>query len=82
MTLLQHTSSQMQVNKIRGSTEVYTHCVRMGSQAWYHSNVIERFDDPSGGIGAIGWSRVTLWIDVYYNNLNTLKNKWYLIQRV
>ena len=43
LTLLDHTRNEMQLNKARGSTDVYVHAIRAGSKAWYHSDVVDRF---------------------------------------
>jgi hypothetical protein len=43
LTLQDHTRNEMRLNKERGSTDVYVHVVRVGSKAWYHSDVVDRF---------------------------------------
>ena len=42
-TLREHLHNEMLLNKRRGSTDVYVHVLRMGSKAWYHSDVLERY---------------------------------------
>lgn len=48
LTLQDHIRNEMRLNKVRGSTCVYMHVIRIGSKAWYHSDVVER-----GGMS--GW---------------------------
>jgi len=35
--------NQMRLHKKRGCTDAYVHVLRLGSQAWYHSDVVERY---------------------------------------
>ncbi len=42
VSMRQHTRNEMRHNKMRGSTDVYVHVIRIGSVAWYHSDVVER----------------------------------------
>ncbi len=42
----EHIRNEMRLNKARGSTDVAMHVIRIGSKAWYHSDVVERFDQP------------------------------------
>ncbi|MBN2291523.1 MAG: hypothetical protein JXM70_03800, partial [Pirellulales bacterium] len=43
LTLTEHIRNEMKLNQLRGSTDVYVHVIRIGSKAWYHSDVAERF---------------------------------------
>ena len=43
LTLAEHIRNEMKLNQMRGSTEVYVHVIRIGSKAWYHSDVETRF---------------------------------------
>jgi len=43
LTLQEHLRNEMKLNQVRGSTDVYVHAIRIGSKAWYHSDVVERF---------------------------------------
>ena len=45
LKLRDHIRNEMKLNQIRGSTDVYVHVIRIGSKAWYHSDVVERFTD-------------------------------------
>jgi hypothetical protein len=40
--LREHFRNEMQSNVDRGSTDVYVHIIRIGTKAWYHSDVVER----------------------------------------
>ncbi len=42
LTLHAHTRNQMRLHRFRGCTDVYVHVIRLGSKAWYHSDVVER----------------------------------------
>ncbi len=42
LTLRAHVRNEMRLNKVRGCTDVYVHVIRVGSKAWYHSDVVER----------------------------------------
>jgi hypothetical protein len=42
-TLREHLRNEMKLNEIRGSTDVYVHVIRIGSKAWYHSDVVDQF---------------------------------------
>ena len=42
MSLRGHIRNEMRLNRARGSTDVYMHVIRIGSKAWYHSDVVER----------------------------------------
>jgi hypothetical protein len=42
-TLREHLRNEMKLNEIRGSTDAYVHVIRIGSKAWYHSDLVERF---------------------------------------
>ncbi len=42
----QHIRNEIRLNQARGSTEVFVHVIRIGSKAWYHSDVVERDDLP------------------------------------
>ncbi len=46
LTLVGHIRDEMKLNQVRGSTDVYVHVVRIGSKAWYHSDLIEHFGMP------------------------------------
>ncbi|MFH1008951.1 MAG: hypothetical protein V1800_15870 [Candidatus Latescibacterota bacterium] len=39
--------NEMRLHQLRGCTEVYFHAIRIGFSAWYHSDVIERYQ-PEG----------------------------------
>ncbi len=43
LTLREHVRNEMRLNKVRGCTDVYIHVIRIGSKAWYHSDVVERY---------------------------------------
>ncbi len=43
LRLRDHVRNQMGLHKKRGCTDVYVHVIRLGSQAWYHSDVAERY---------------------------------------
>ncbi len=43
ITLQDHLRNEMRLHRKRGCTDVYVHAIRLGSQAWYHSDVVERF---------------------------------------
>ncbi|MEN8227017.1 MAG: hypothetical protein ABFS38_02600 [Bacteroidota bacterium] len=43
LSLQEHLRNEMKLNQLRGSTDVYVHSIRIGSKAWYHSDVVERF---------------------------------------
>jgi len=43
LTLREHLRNEMRLNKVRGCTDVYVHVIRIGSKAWYHSDVVERY---------------------------------------
>ena len=52
--------NDMRLNKLRGATEVYAHVIRIGSKAWYYSDLIERFmptQFPEGSEAWRGWNR-------------------------
>ncbi len=53
LTLLECTRNGMQLNKALGSTEIYVHAIRIGSKAWYHSDVVDRF---------MGWGNWGNWM--------------------
>lgn len=53
LTLPAHTRNEMRLNKVRGSTDVYVHVIRVGSKAWYHSDVVDRFT---------GWGNWGKWM--------------------
>ena len=42
ISMREHTRNEMRLNAARGSTDVYVHVIRIGSVAWYHSDVVER----------------------------------------
>ncbi len=63
MTLLAHTRNEMRLNKVRGCTDVYVHVIRVGSKAWYHSDVVERHL-PTDSLGPHGpAAKWTAWME-------------------
>jgi hypothetical protein len=40
--LRDHLRNEMRLNAERGSTDVYVHVIRIGTRAWYHSDVVQR----------------------------------------
>ena len=61
LTLREHTRNEMRLNKVRGATEVYVHVIRVGSKAWYHSDVVER-SIPEPGQAHEGWVKFGRWM--------------------
>jgi len=62
LTLRAHTRNEMRLSKVRGCTDVYVHVIRLGSKAWYHSDVVERYlpeDDQGPDAPAAKW---TAWM--------------------
>lgn len=47
VSMTDHVRNEMRLNRARGSTDVAMHVIRIGSKAWYHSDVVERFDQPA-----------------------------------
>ncbi|MCP4641609.1 MAG: hypothetical protein GY851_14290 [bacterium] len=47
LTLRGHLGNEMRLHQKRGCTDVYVHAVRLGSKAWYRSDVLERLPIPS-----------------------------------
>jgi hypothetical protein len=43
LKLRDHVRNQMRLHEKRGCTDAYVHVVRLGSQAWYHSDEVERY---------------------------------------
>jgi hypothetical protein len=43
LTLRASLHNEMRLNALLGATEVYAHMIRIGSNAWYHSDVVDRF---------------------------------------
>lgn len=44
--LRDHIRNEMQLNAVRGSTDVYVHVIRIGCKAWYRSELVE-WDDSA-----------------------------------
>jgi len=61
LTLRDHTRNEMRLNKVRGATDVFVHVIRVGSKAWYHSDVVERCI-PEPGQAEEGWVKVGNWM--------------------
>jgi hypothetical protein len=53
LTLAAHVRNEMRLARVRGCTDAYVHVIRIGSRAWYHSDVVERYqptaEDLRGG---------------------------------
>lgn len=47
--LREHLRNEMRLNAERGSTDVYVHAIRIGTRAWYRSDVVERLAFRSAG---------------------------------
>ncbi|MBT3344058.1 MAG: hypothetical protein HN712_27665 [Gemmatimonadetes bacterium] len=52
--LRDHIRNEMQLNALRGSTDVYVHVIRIGCKSWYHSQRVE-WDDSDEHYA--GWMR-------------------------
>ncbi|HJN13357.1 MAG: hypothetical protein QGH33_10885 [Pirellulaceae bacterium] len=61
LTLRDHTRNEMRLNGVRGATEVYVHVIRVGSKAWYHSDIVERCI-PEPGQAHEGWVKFGRWM--------------------
>lgn len=57
LTLREHLRNEMRLNRARGSTDVYVHVIRIGSKAWYDSDVVERAY-PCAEMTDAGWRRM------------------------
>jgi len=62
LTLREHTRNEMRLNRVRGATEVYVHVIRVGSKAWYHSDIVERCI-PEAGQAHEGWVKFGRWME-------------------
>ena len=62
LSLRDHTRNDMRLNRDRGATEVYVHVVRIGSKAWYHSDIIERLSS-NDEMGNAGWLKFAAWME-------------------
>ena len=43
VSLKDYMHNEMQLNKLRGCTDVYLHVLRMGLSAWYHSDIVDHY---------------------------------------
>ena len=43
LTLRGHVRNDMRLHRSRGCDQAYVHVIRLGSRAWYHSDVVERY---------------------------------------
>ena len=62
-TMRDHIRNRVRQNALRGSDEVYMHAIRLGSRAWYHSDVVERLDEgPDDATNEHGWLNFMRWM--------------------
>jgi hypothetical protein len=61
LTLRDSLHNEMRLNAALGATEVYTHVIRIGCNAWYHSDIVGRFsvrqEDCASDPGAANFTR-------------------------
>lgn len=62
-TMRDHIRNRVRQNALRGSDEVYMHAIRLGSRAWYHSDVVERLvEGPEDAANEHGWLNFMRWM--------------------
>ena len=62
-TMRDHIRNRVRQNVLRGSDEVFVHVIRLGSRAWYHSDVVERLmEGPEDGANEHGWLHFMHWM--------------------
>ena len=62
-TMRDHIRNRVRQNALRGSDEVYMHAIRLGSRAWYHSDVVERLvEGPEDATNEHGWLNFMRWM--------------------
>jgi hypothetical protein len=61
LDLQTHTRNEMRLARARGATDVYVHVIRVGSKAWYHSDIVQRCT-PKEGEADAGWVKVAKWM--------------------
>ncbi len=61
LTLRASLHNEMRLNALLGATEVYAHMIRIGCNAWYHSDVVDRFsvreEDCAADPGAANFTK-------------------------
>jgi len=61
LTLRASLHNEMRLNAVQGATDVYVHVIRIGCNAWYHSDIVGRFhareEDCADDPGAANFSK-------------------------
>ena len=62
-TMRDHIRNRVRQNVLRGSDEVFVHAIRIGSRAWYHSDVVDRLlEGPQDAANEHGWLNFMRWM--------------------